>query len=497
MSTLIHGLHPMTRLLRLMSLLLIAGVIAGCAANPTGGVDLVLMSEKKELELGARVSKQIEAQQGVYEDEAINKYVNDIGQKLVKVSHRPDIKYTFKVIDDDTVNAFALPGGYIYVTRGMLAHMNSEAELAAVLGHEIAHVTARHSVRQQSQAGVLGAAGTVASIATGTPGVGGLSGILGDVLIRGYGRDFELEADEFGAEYMIKGGYSTDGMLRTIEILRQKEKFEYAAARREDRRPNVYHGLFSTHPDHNTREREALKLAEKYGDTTAGKTGEEDFLRATDGLSYGKKNTVGVLRENIFFHPRLGIKLYLPKKWRLNNQRNRVMAISDDNNSVLQVTGANYGGIDSPQKYVMEAMNIGNIRDGKSVTVAGMPGYLAIADRARTPFGMRPVRVAVIFDKKRRMAYIMQGAGKRDLSRLKDDNKFIATIFSLDRMTQDDFKVAKPLKLTLLEAEPGVTMEKLASESPVSNYAVDHLRLINAMYPDGQPKSGQLIKVVQ
>ena len=497
MSTLFHSLQPVARLLRLSTLLMIAGVIVGCAANPTGGVNLVTMSEKKELELGAMVSKQIEAQQGIYEDEALTKYVNDIGQRLVKVSHRPDIKYSFKVIDDDNVNAFALPGGYIYVTRGMLAHMNSEAELAAVLGHEIAHVTARHGVRKQAQSNVLGAAGAVASVVTRTPGVGGISGILGDVLIRGYGRDYELEADEFGAEYMIKSGYSTDGMLRTIEILRQKEKFEYAAARREGRRANVYHGLFSTHPDHNTREKEALKLAEKYGDTTSGKTGEEDFLRATAGLSYGKKNTVGVLRENVFFHPRLGIKLYLPKNWRLDNQRNRVMAISDDNNSLLQVTGANYGGISSPQKYVMEAMNIGNIRDGKAVTVAGMPGYIAIADRARTPFGMRPVRVAVIFDKNRRMAYIMQGAGKRDLSRLKDDNKFIATIFSLDRMTQEDFKVAKPLKLALLEADAGVTMEQLASESPVSNYAVDHLRLINAMYPDGQPKPGQLIKVVE
>ncbi|MEM7284549.1 MAG: M48 family metallopeptidase, partial [Pseudomonadota bacterium] len=208
------GHHYLVSLSRLVGFFILAWALVGCAANPTGGVNLVLMSEKKELELGAMVSKQIEAQQGVYEDEALTKYVNDMGQALVKVSHRPDIKYTFKIIDDDNVNAFALPGGYIYVTRGMLAHMNSEAELAAVLGHEIAHVTARHSVRKQSQAGVLGAAGTVASIATGTPGVSGLSGILGDVLIRGYGREYELEADEFGAEYMIKAGYSTDGMLK-------------------------------------------------------------------------------------------------------------------------------------------------------------------------------------------------------------------------------------------------------------------------------------------
>lgn len=470
----------------------------GCASNPTGGTNLVLMSEKKELDLGAQYSQQIEAQYGIYTKGGLNDYVNRVGQTLAKVSHRPDISYKFTVLDDDTINAFALPGGYIYITRGMLAHMNSEAELAAVLGHEIAHVTARHAVRQDSQSKVLGAIGTVASVASGTPGVFELSGIFNGALIKGYGRSHELEADELGAEYMTKAGYSSQGMLRTIEILRQKEKFEYEQARREGRRPNVYHGLFSSHPDHATRTREALKAANRFGSEAAsGVTNEETFVRAIDGISYGKKNTVGVLRENIFYHPRLGIKLFFPEGWRLDNQGNRVQAISDDNNAILQITGMNYGRVASPEKYMRDHMGLGNIRDGRSVTIDGMPAYIAIADRAQSPFGMRPVRAAVIFDTRRRMAYVMRGAGRKDLSKVAADGNFITTIFSLDRMSRDDFTVAKPLILSVMEAQPETTMESLSEDSPLPNYALEQLRLINGLYPDGQPETGQLLKVVK
>lgn len=473
-------------------------LLAGCASNPTGGSNLVMMSEKTEFELGAKYSKQIEAQYGAYSGDALSEYVNNIGKKLAAVSHRPDIDYKFTLLDDDTVNAFALPGGYIYVTRGMLAHMSSEAELAAVLGHEIGHVTARHAVRQDSQTKVLGALGAVASVASGTPGVFEMSSIFNGALIKGYGRKHELEADDLGGEYMTKAGYSSLAMLGTIEILRQKEQFEYTAARREDRQPNVYHGLFSSHPDHATRTREALKVADKFGvEKREGVTNADVFLKNLDGLSYGKRNTVGVLRENVFFHPRLGIKLYLPKNWRLDNQGNRVLAISDDNNSILQITGSNYGRAASPEKYLRNNMGLGNIRDGRAVTIDGMPAYIAIADRAQSPFGMRPVRAAVVFDVRRRMAYIMKGAGKNDLSKLAGDGKFIATIFSLDRMNKEDFRAAKPLKLAIVEADAETTMEGLGKQSPIPNYAVEHLRLLNGLYPDGQPKTGQLIKVVK
>ena len=143
--------------LLLASLLGIAVLGGGCARNPvTGGTDVTMVSEKGEIEQGRKAHEQVIKFYGVYEDQALQDYVNEVGQRLARASHRPDLEWHFTVVDADDINAFALPGGYIYITRGIMAYLNSEAELAAVLGHEIGHVTARHQVRQQTQQTLTG-----------------------------------------------------------------------------------------------------------------------------------------------------------------------------------------------------------------------------------------------------------------------------------------------------------------------------------------------------
>jgi predicted Zn-dependent protease len=184
----------------------------------TGKQNFTLMTEADELQRGEKAAAKMPAVYGIYDElPALQDYVNAVGQKLAKNSHRPQLNYHFIVVDSPQVNAFALPGGYIHVTRGILAYLNSEAELAAVLGHEIGHVTARHSVRQYSAATVANVAATVGGVVAGifVPRLGGqlvhgvqsLLGITGDALLSGYGRSHELEADRLGAEYLARSGY--------------------------------------------------------------------------------------------------------------------------------------------------------------------------------------------------------------------------------------------------------------------------------------------------
>ena len=177
----------------------------------------------------------------------LQSYVNEVGQKLAKNSHRSQLDFHFTVVDSPQVNAFALPGGYVYVTRGILAYLNSEAELAAVLGHEIGHVTARHSVQQYSAATAANVAATIGGMAAGifVPQLGRTTGtrctkssrsLPADVLLSGYGRSHELEADRLGAEYLARSGYDPQAMIKVIGVLKNQELFDIEAAKQEGRR---------------------------------------------------------------------------------------------------------------------------------------------------------------------------------------------------------------------------------------------------------------------
>ncbi|MEY4931686.1 MAG: hypothetical protein RLZZ403_6, partial [Pseudomonadota bacterium] len=216
--------------------------LSSCATNPvTGRPNLAFMSEADEIRIGQQMHPQVLQQYGAYDDPKIQAYVNEIGQRLVVKSHRSNLKYTFTVLDSDEVNAFATPGGYIYITRGIMAYLNSEAELAAVVGHEIGHVAARHAVRQQSQSSIAGVGAIAVGILTGSGDLANLTGEAATALVRGYGRDMELEADRLGAENITAIGFSSENMVDVVRLLKNQEMFEVDRARREGRQPKIYH----------------------------------------------------------------------------------------------------------------------------------------------------------------------------------------------------------------------------------------------------------------
>ncbi len=267
-------------------------IITGCSTNPvTGKKDFSLINTDQELAMGAQGHRSIMKKKRRVNNPRLQAYVNNIGQQLAQKSHRKGIKYTFTVLDDPSVNAFALPGGYIYVTTGILAYLNSEAELAGVLGHEIGHVTAKHGVKQQSAG--LASSVLLSVLAKQTGASGKEFSNLNRALLSGYGREHELQADKLGAEYLARVGYAPKHMIDVVGVLKSQEEFDKFQARKEGRAPRAYHGVFASHPRNDTRLQKIIAAAGKYKTGATKDAGHDRYLSMIAGLKFriDKRNT--------------------------------------------------------------------------------------------------------------------------------------------------------------------------------------------------------------
>ncbi len=264
--------------------------ITACSVNPVSGKkDFSLISEDQEIQMGLQAHQAILKKQKTYNNARLQAYVNKIGQELASKSHRNKIHYTFTILDDPSVNAFALPGGYVYVTTGLMAYLNSEGQLAGVLGHEIGHITARHGVQQTS-------AGMAANILINlinkkADGSGKLLNVLGNAMLSGYGRKHELEADHLGAEYLARVGYSPKNMIDVIGVLKAQEMY---ASNQQGRSGGSYHGLFATHPSNDQRLQEVVNAAKNIPSAGSRAPNRNAYLRQINGLEFKiSKNKTG------------------------------------------------------------------------------------------------------------------------------------------------------------------------------------------------------------
>jgi predicted Zn-dependent protease len=264
-------------------------------------------------------------------------YVDRVGQELARKSHRSHLDYSFTVLDTPEINAFALPGGYIYITRGIMAYLDSEAELAGVLGHEIGHVTARHSVRQQSGQMASGILSILLTAVTGQSAIGDISQQIGTGLVRGYGREHELEADRLGAEYLHRTGYDPETMLEVIGVLKDQEVYETAIAKKEGREPNTYHGVFSTHPRNDDRLKTVVRAAKKLSSKTYRDNNQPVYHGLIEGMTWGPSPEQGIVKDNRFAHPELRFALQLPAGWRVRNNTDYLMARDMASGAVVQI----------------------------------------------------------------------------------------------------------------------------------------------------------------
>jgi predicted Zn-dependent protease len=302
----------------LFTFLLTLLVTAACATNPvTGKRQMSLLSEAEEIAIGQQQDVEIRREMGVYDDPALQRYVNDIGQELARVSHRPNLPWNFTIVDSPAINAFALPGGYIYITRGILAYLYDESELAGVLGHEIGHVTARHAAQaytRQAQAGI--GLAILSIFVPSTAPFADLSSAGLSVLFLRHGRDAELEADRLGVEYGSGVGYDPNGVPRFLATLARIDRLSERGV------PN----WLSTHPDPGSRVTKAEPVAGKFASDAAKAVNRDQYLERINGLVFGDKPEDGVVRGNEFLHPMLGIGVTFPEGWELTNTESAVLA---------------------------------------------------------------------------------------------------------------------------------------------------------------------------
>lgn len=485
--------------LRFLILLLFVHLLtgSGCAVNPvTGKQDVVLMSEQQEIALGRKTNQQVLQQYAVYEDPALQNYVKNVGKKLASNSHRTDLVYRFTVLDSRDVNAFALPGGYIYITRGLLSYLNSEAELAAVLGHEIGHVTARHAVRQYSAAQLANIGATLGAIFIPGMNAGGnqLVQLFGTALLRGYGRDHELEADQLGAEYIAKSGYNPQAMLDVIRVLKNQELFETEAAKAEGREPNIYHGLFATHPDNDTRLKEVIRHANEYYDPALTFTGREEYLDQIDGMVFGDSVKEGIIREGHFYHGDLGFTLQLPVNWTVTNQPDQLLITAPGGAAIMQMGVEDINKRLSPREFMLTRLGLKQLDHDQALNINGLQAHTGLTP-VNTGFGSRIARFTVIYLNDR--AYILAGVAKDPGNAADYDQYFLETAQSFHVMTDKERALARPLRLQIQEAGAETSFKALARNSPLKAFPEEQLRLINACYPTGEPQPGSLLKVIE
>ena len=479
-------------------LLAVSAGLAGCAMNPvTGSPDLVFQSEAGEIKRAQEVHPMLLQQfGGAYDDPQLQAYVNEVGQRAAKASHRPELQYTFTVLDSEDINAFTTGGGYVYITRGILNYLNSEAELTAVLGHEIGHITARHPVRQQSKSTLANIGAAAVGIFTGSGDLAGLANYAGAALISGYGRDQELEADRLGAEYLVKVGYAPEHMIDVVRLLKNQELFEIQRAREEKREPHVYHGVFASHPDNDERLREVVKAADKLqGAVDDDDPGRERYLKAIAGLPVGASRAQGVLKGNRFYHANLGLTLAFPSGWTVENRADRLVAVSPQKDSILQMQMQAPPPNTGPREFLSRLLARASAGSAEPLEVNGLQGYTTVVRTAQTDFGVVPARYAVIYYNN--LAYIFAGASKGSTRAPAADPLFMSTIKTFRRLRQNEFARAEPYKIKVVRAGEHTRIADLAKSSPLPKYPAEQLRLLNDLYPDKEPKPGQLIKIVE
>jgi predicted Zn-dependent protease len=463
-----------------IALAALACCAAGCAINPaTGKRQLMLVSEAQELALGRETDPVVEQQMGLYGGEELQQYVNGIGQKLASVSERAELEWTFRVVDDPAVNAFALPGGFIYITRGILAHLNSEAELATVMGHEIGHVTARHGASQMSKQ-QLAQVGLGLGTVLGPAWARSLSGLAGQgvgLMFLKFGRDDERQADELGLRYLVKTGYDARPAPGVFDILEQ-----VGAAAGGERVP----GWMSTHPAPENREASLEAQVAALGiDFGNARIGRDDYLAHLEGMVFGDDPRNGFFEGQRFHHPELAFRVDFPEGWKTINGREAVSGISPDQDAVVQIVLAQEA---TPQQALDKFMSQEGLQ-------AGQPWHDKIGEypaasrsfRATTEQGALRGIVAFLRHGDKTYRLIGYAAEAQWGARTQAVE---ASLASFARETDPAKLKVEPAKLHIVETKSRVSITRFAETSKVT-VPLATLALLNHVAPDATLEPGR------
>jgi len=465
----------------------------GCATNPaTKKNEFVLMSEKTELDIGKKMAPEIAREYGIYESEALQQYVNSVGQLIAESSDRPDLFYRFTVLNSPIVNAFALPGGYIFVTRGLMAHMNSEAELAGVLAHETGHVTARHSVRQHTKAASYQYGAAIASIFV--PGLADFSSFMDLVFVSissGYSRAYETEADMLALRYAGKAGYDAcaiGSMLKTLNLLDQ-----YSGGKK------THTSLFATHPETVKRIADVNNktLCEDVYQNTSN-PGRLKYLKNLEGLVVGDDPREGIIVGNKFTHPGLKMELLFPPDWKINNMPQAVIATDKKDEAFIEFnlhTLSKKRSVEEAAAVIAEKFGLKKIF-GDRKRVEGLETYVGTYSAKTSGLGNVVLRMG-FFLQNDKVFYINGYTKTENFKNVV--NLFEKTINSFRILSPKEIKNVHPNRISLYKVKRGDTLISIIKKMKRPKNDLKKVALINAWDPEKLPalKIGMIIKVIK
>jgi len=455
----------------------------GCSTNPATGQQsfTAFMSEEDEIRVGAEEHPKIIKQfGGVYEDRPVNAYIRSIGKKLAAISEVPNLPYRFTILNDERVNAFAVPGGYVYITRGLLALAETEAEVAGVLAHEIGHITARHTAQRYSTTMATNIGLTVIGVigsAAGLPsGLGRLASVGAQAAIQGYSRQQELEADMLGVRYMTRMGYDPNAMTSFFKKLDAHSTLE-ATLQGKD---GVSHNIMSTHPRTAQRIAQAIELA-KAKPVANPRNGREDYLERIDGMVFGDDIAQGVRKGRSFIHPELRFRFDVPPGFVLFNSTSQVEARGPDDSRIVfdMANRKNAARAKNLETYLTGFWGRNLTLSGiENIEINGAPGATG-STRLNTSAGDRNVRLLVVrgnTDQIFRFAFITRLEMTAKLN-----TEFRRTTYSFRRLGEKEAAAIKPLRIKLVTVKPGDTVAKLAAAMPFEKYKREWFRVLNAL----------------
>jgi predicted Zn-dependent protease len=467
-------------------------LFSSCAKNPvTGRQDFMLMSEGQEVAMGKQSDPEIVSFFGLYEDPSIQKFINEKGQKMAAVSHRKNLKYEFKIVDSPVVNAFAVPGGYVYFTRGIMAHFNNEAEFAGVLGHEIGHITARHSAKQYSKA-MIAQIGLVAGSAL-SPEFAQFADIaqtgIGLLFLK-FGRDAESQSDKLGVEYATRIGYDAQEMadfFRTLDNLRHTQGGEEIPT------------FLSTHPAPADREKKVSKMAVEWKKKVSANeplaVNRERYLKMIDGIVYGEDPKQGFVENNIFYHPVLKFQFPIPQQWIVQNTPQQVQMGDKSGKALILFTLAQEASIEQAAKGTIEKYKLQLINSSRE-RVNGLDAIAMVADQHPQQQQGQSIRTLIYLIQYNGNIYTIIGA-----TAVATFNNYVQTFQSTMKnfhaLTDPDKLNKQPERIRIKTVQQNGTLSQALKSHRVQDKRMQETAVLNGMSLNESVTKGSLIKVIE
>jgi predicted Zn-dependent protease len=473
----------------IISCLALSALIHSCARNPVSGKrQVALISESQEIAMGQEADPQIVAQFGLYEDANLQAFINQKGTQMAAISHRPELKYTFRIVDSEVLNAFAVPGGYVYFTRGIMAHFNNEAEFAGVLGHEIGHITARHTVSQQSKA-ILGQIGLIGAMVVSPElaqfGEAASQGL--GLLFLKFGRDAERQSDDLGVEYSTKIGYDARQMAGFFNTLQRQSQ---AAGAQE--LPN----FLSTHPNPGDRNVDVAKKAAEWQQKTLGQTflvNRNEYLRRIEGLVYGEDPKGGYLENSVFYHPVLRLQFDVPQGWSYQNTPQQVIMAPKDGKAMMFLAQAQGNNLQQAVSATMQAYKL-QVVGSRETTVNGLQAVMVEGQQQNQQGGV--IRTLSYFILHNGSIYHIIGASSA--ADFNNYTSYFSNTMQSFRTLTDQAKINKKAdRIRLKTVTRETTLEQALRSFNVPDRRMEELSILNGMDRTARVPAGMLIKVIE